>query len=243
MVASRRSRRIDGAAPMPWVEELSHSDLSRIGRAERYPRRRRAVNPGGSQGRRAIRMPRSWRCPMGRRLSSRCRSAKSWASARSFFSSVLWEAGVNRPVRKIFASWLRSKALSRNSSSTCSSTKRSMGPPGSQRKSGATAILNLPPLRAGAAGGGWLGGLEGLEHEVEQMVPGVKRQVLCQGTEVFEEVAPRGELPAYGLVALIEALERGMGEKRQERQSGSRGRRRDAVCRGRSCARSGSPGS
>ena len=98
-----------------------------------------------------------------------------------------------------------------------------MGPPGSQRKSGATAILNLPPLRAGAAGGGWLGGLEGLEHEVEQMVPGVKRQVLCQGTEVFEEGAPGGQAAADGLVALIEAIEHGMGEKRPERQAGEDG--------------------
>jgi hypothetical protein len=49
-------------------------------------------------------------------------------------------------------------------------------------------------------------GLEGVEHQVEQVLPGAKRQVLCQGREVLEEGAPAGQAPANGLVALIQAL-------------------------------------
>ncbi|WP_420825690.1 flagellar basal body-associated FliL family protein [Thiocystis minor] len=54
---------------------------------------------------------------------------------------------------------------------------------------GKAAILNLPPLPARAACGWWPRWLKCLQHEIEQVLPGIEGQVLGQGTQMLEEGA------------------------------------------------------
>jgi hypothetical protein len=60
------------------------------------------------------------------------------------------------------------------------------------------AILNLTPCPSRAAPGVWLRGLERLQHEVEEVVPGGERQVLRECAQVFEEGAPTPSSPFMG---------------------------------------------
>ena len=52
------------------------------------------------------------------------------------------------------------------------------------------AIPNLPLRLASAATWWWLCELQGLDHGVEQVLPGIKGEVACQRPQVFEEGAP-----------------------------------------------------
>jgi len=63
--------------------------------------------------------------------------------------------------------------------------------------------------------------LEGVEHEVEEVVPGSEREVLNECPQMLEEGPSRGQLGAYGPIALVQAVENGMhqiGEDDQGRQ-------------------------
>lgn len=84
----------------------------------------------------------------------------------------------------------------------------------------ATAIPNLPlPLTPGSRWR-WLRRLQGVVHEVEQVLPAVEGDVERERTQVLEEGAPRRQLSAHALVALIAEIKQRMGEKRQQDETG-----------------------
>jgi len=53
------------------------------------------------------------------------------------------------------------------------------------------AIPNLPLPLARVASGRWLRGLQGIDHGVEQVLPGIEGEVEGERPQVFEEGAPR----------------------------------------------------